>query len=141
MFTPKATSATLLLTSLMVAGAIRGDMPTNCDQELSAPEECWYDCETEDDTKSCDILLCPEGVEVCGFTQSDGVSQLTITVPGPDPTGPRVGDHITNYVKGKKVRGTVRTRVYQTISVDSSEKNELLIFVTPKIIRETPPSQ
>ena len=116
-----------MVTSLMAADS------STCNKDLSTENECWYNCKTEDEITICDIILCPEGLN-CGFDESEGSDQITISVPSPDTTGPRVGEYINKYVKDRQARGRVSTRVYRTVGADSLHKKELLIFIKPQIV-------
>ncbi len=135
----KAVLASLFTIGLLTSSTIHADI--KCDPELSTGEQCWHNCKTEDDIKICDIAYCPAGID-CGFTSEEDSDQLTITIKNPDTDGPRVGDSMTRYVGGREVRGTISTRVYSTVGVDTRDsKRELLIFITPRVVQTVVPAE
>ena len=121
----------LLVAALMASSAAQAD--EGCDPDLSSPRECWHSCKTEDDITICDIIWCPEGINCSGVPWDSEAQRFELTAPAPDPAEPRVGDSLSHYADGRRVRGRVTTRLYRPLTVDSLSESELLILVTPRL--------
>lgn len=133
MLTKGAVSVAALVAGVLVSGS--GAADEGCDSDLSTPRECWHSCETEDEITICEIIWCPEGINCSGVDWDAGRRQHTLAIPSSDADTPRVGDVLTTYFDGTRVRGEVTTRLYQSVGVDSIAESELVIFVTPYLTK------